>query len=112
MYSTRLVTLVQFGSSWEMSSVKDSLTMECTVKYMQALTGKSSFWLINLVICANFQIMICFAFSVAILVIYLTQMLKMDDNTATAIYHAFNMLCYFSPLFGAMLADSLLGKYK
>lgn len=48
----------------------------------------------------------------AILVIYLTQMLKMDDNTATAIYHAFNMLCYFSPLFGAMLADSLLGKYK
>lgn len=48
----------------------------------------------------------------AILVIYLTQMLKMDDDTATAIYHAFNMLCYFSPLFGAMLADSLLGKYK
>ena len=112
MYSTRLATLVQFGLSWEMSSVKDSLTMECTVKYTQALTGKSSFWLINLVICANFQIMIFFAFSVAILVIYLTQMLKMDDNTATAIYHAFNMLCYFSPLFGAMLADSLLGKYK
>ena len=49
---------------------------------------------------------------VAILVIYLTQMLKMDDDSATAIYHAFNMLCYFSPLFGAMLADSLLGKYK
>ncbi|CAH3158463.1 unnamed protein product, partial [Porites evermanni] len=48
----------------------------------------------------------------AILVIYLTQMLKMDDDSATAIYHAFNMLCYFSPLFGAMLADSLLGKYK
>ena len=112
MYFTRLATLVQFGLSWEMSSVKDSLTMECTVKYMQALTRKSSFWLINLVIWANFIIMIFFAFSVAILVIYLTQMLKMDDNTATAIYHAFNMLCYFSPLFGAMLADSLLGKYK
>lgn len=48
----------------------------------------------------------------AILVIYLTQMLKMDDDSATAVYHAFNMLCYFSPLFGAMLADSLLGKYK
>ena len=62
MYFTRLATLVQFGSSWEMSSVKDSLTMECTVKYVQALTGKSSFWLINLVICANFQIMIFFCF--------------------------------------------------
>lgn len=48
----------------------------------------------------------------AILVIYLTQMLKMDDDSATAVYHAFNMLCYFSPLFGAMLADSLLGKYR
>lgn len=53
-----------------------------------------------------------FLLLVAILVIYLTQMLKMDDDSATAIYHAFNMLCYFSPLFGAMLADSLLGKYK
>ena len=53
-----------------------------------------------------------FFFLAAILVIYLTQMLKMDDDSATAVYHAFNMLCYFSPLFGAMLADSLLGKYK
>ena len=56
--------------------------------------------------------LILFFLSTAILVIYLTQMLKMDDDSATAIYHTFNMLCYFSPLFGAMLADSLLGKYK
>ncbi|KAK3710372.1 hypothetical protein QZH41_012301, partial [Actinostola sp. cb2023] len=48
----------------------------------------------------------------AILVMYLTRMLKMDDNSATAIYHTFNMLCYFSPLLGAILADSWLGKYK
>ncbi|XP_031550604.1 solute carrier family 15 member 1-like [Actinia tenebrosa] len=48
----------------------------------------------------------------AILVIYLTHMLKMDDDSATAVYHTFNMLCYFSPLLGAILADSWLGKYK
>ncbi|EDO33075.1 predicted protein, partial [Nematostella vectensis] len=48
----------------------------------------------------------------AILVIYLTHMLKMDDDSATAVYHAFNMLCYFSPLLGAILADSWLGKYR
>ena len=47
-----------------------------------------------------------------ILVLYLTSMLQMSDERATAIYHAFNMFCYFSPLFGAIIADSCLGKYK
>lgn len=32
MCFTRLVILVLCGSSWEMSSVKDSLTMECMVR--------------------------------------------------------------------------------
>ena len=49
---------------------------------------------------------------IAILVIYLTTMLKMKKDKATAVYHAFNMLCYFSPIFGAILADSYLGKFK
>lgn len=48
----------------------------------------------------------------AILVIYLTSMLKMNKDDATAVYHAFNMLCYFSPIFGAIIADSFWGKYK
>lgn len=48
----------------------------------------------------------------AILVLYLTQWLKFGDDTATALYHAFSMLCYFTPLFGAMLADGFLGKFK
>jgi len=48
----------------------------------------------------------------AILVIYLTSMLKMSKDNATAVYHAFNMLCYFSPIFGAIIADSFWGKYK
>lgn len=48
----------------------------------------------------------------AILVIYLMTMLKMTKDDATAVYHAFNMLCYFSPIFGAIIADSFWGKYK
>ena len=48
----------------------------------------------------------------AILVIYLTQWLNFHDNDATAIFHAFSMLCYFLPLFGGIISDSCLGKYK
>merc|ERR550519_1217344 len=34
------------------------------------------------------------------------------ENNATIAYHSFNFLSYFTPLFGAALADSVLGKYK
>ncbi|XP_024944232.1 solute carrier family 15 member 1 isoform X3 [Cephus cinctus] len=47
-----------------------------------------------------------------ILVLYLHNKLNYDDDTATVIYHIFTMLVYFFPLLGAMLADSLLGKFK
>ncbi|XP_064598279.1 solute carrier family 15 member 2-like isoform X2 [Liolophura sinensis] len=47
-----------------------------------------------------------------ILVIYLTQRLGFHNDPATAVYHGFNMLCYFMPLFGAILADGYLGKYR
>jgi solute carrier family 15 oligopeptide transporter 1 len=48
----------------------------------------------------------------AILAIYLTNVLLYNDDDATVIYHVFAMLCYFFPLFGAMLADTLLGKFR
>lgn len=48
----------------------------------------------------------------AFLVLYLTDALNFDDNTATAIYHSFVVLCYFTPLLGAMIADGWLGKFK
>ena len=48
----------------------------------------------------------------AILILYLTRELALGDNTATAVFHSFSMLCYFTPLFGAMLADGWLGKYR
>lgn len=48
----------------------------------------------------------------AILVLYFTRALNYTDDTATAVYHGFNSVCYFMPIFGAMLADGYLGKFN
>uniref|UniRef100_V9KDK8 Solute carrier family 15 member 2 n=1 Tax=Callorhinchus milii TaxID=7868 RepID=V9KDK8_CALMI len=48
----------------------------------------------------------------AILTLYFTSFLHWDDNLSTAIYHAFTGLAYFTPVFGALIADSWLGKYR
>ncbi|CAG7715932.1 unnamed protein product [Allacma fusca] len=48
----------------------------------------------------------------AILTLYLKNVLLFEEHTATTIYHATAMLAYFTPLFGAMLADSILGKFR
>ncbi|XP_006624872.1 peptide transporter family 1-like isoform X1 [Apis dorsata] len=47
-----------------------------------------------------------------ILTLYLKNQLMYSSNTSTVIYHVFSMMVYFFPLFGAMLADSLLGKFR
>jgi hypothetical protein len=39
-----------------------------------------------------------------ILYIFFTNFIELEPNTATAIYHAFVMLCYFTPILGAILA--------
>jgi Dipeptide/tripeptide permease len=48
----------------------------------------------------------------AILAIYLRNVLLYSDDDSTVIYHVFVMLCYFFPILGAMLADTLLGKFR
>jgi POT family proton-dependent oligopeptide transporter len=56
----------------------------------------------------------------AILMIYMTQYLVnssgqlelMSENEAQGYFHLFVSAVYFMPLFGALLADGLLGKYK
>ncbi|XP_017472601.1 PREDICTED: peptide transporter family 1-like [Rhagoletis zephyria] len=47
-----------------------------------------------------------------ILVLYLTHQLLYSDDDATAIYHICIMLTYFLCLFGAIISDSWLGKFK
>lgn len=48
----------------------------------------------------------------AILSIYLTDVLLFQENTSKIIFHVFSFLVYFFPVFGAMIADSWLGKFK
>lgn len=48
----------------------------------------------------------------AVLVLYMTQKLLLDEDTATVLYHAFNMMVYFMCTFGAILSDVWLGKFK
>uniref|UniRef100_A0A3Q1GHK5 Solute carrier family 15 member 1a n=1 Tax=Acanthochromis polyacanthus TaxID=80966 RepID=A0A3Q1GHK5_9TELE len=48
----------------------------------------------------------------AVLVLYFTNFFHWDDDLATSVYHAFVALCYLTPILGATVADSWLGKYK
>lgn len=48
----------------------------------------------------------------AVLTLYFLNFLHWDENLSTTIYHAFTGLCYFTPVFGALIADSWLGKFK
>ncbi|KAF7658090.1 hypothetical protein LDENG_00017710 [Lucifuga dentata] len=48
----------------------------------------------------------------AVLTLYFLNYLHWDKNRSTSIYHAFSSLCYFTPILGAIIADSWLGKFK
>uniref|UniRef100_A0A4W4H9T5 Solute carrier family 15 member 1 n=1 Tax=Electrophorus electricus TaxID=8005 RepID=A0A4W4H9T5_ELEEL len=47
-----------------------------------------------------------------VLVLYFRYFLQWDDDLATTIYHTFVALCYLTPILGAIVADSWLGKFK
>ncbi|XP_068428090.1 solute carrier family 15 member 1 [Clinocottus analis] len=48
----------------------------------------------------------------AVLVLYFKYFLRWDDDLATSVYHIFVALCYLTPILGAIVADSWLGKFK
>ncbi|XP_066431427.1 solute carrier family 15 member 2 [Eleutherodactylus coqui] len=48
----------------------------------------------------------------AVLTLYFLNYLHWDENLSTTVYHAFSGLCYFTPVFGAILADGWLGKFN
>lgn len=48
----------------------------------------------------------------AVLTLYFINYLHWNKNLSTAVYHAFSGLCYFTPVIGATIADSWLGKFK
>ncbi|XP_035264760.1 solute carrier family 15 member 2 isoform X1 [Anguilla anguilla] len=48
----------------------------------------------------------------ALLTLYFMRYLHWDKDLSTAVYHAFSSLCYFTPVLGALIADSWLGKFR
>ena len=48
----------------------------------------------------------------AVLPLYLKYQLSYNEDNASLIYHAWCLLAYLSPIFGAIIADSFLGKFK
>uniref|UniRef100_A0AAX7USU5 Solute carrier family 15 member 2 n=1 Tax=Astatotilapia calliptera TaxID=8154 RepID=A0AAX7USU5_ASTCA len=74
----------------------------------------SGFWMFS--ICFIVVNEFCERFSYygmkALLTLYFLTYLKWDKDLSTAVYHAFSGLCYFTPILGAFIADSWLGKYK
>ncbi|TKS67168.1 Solute carrier family 15 member 1 [Collichthys lucidus] len=48
----------------------------------------------------------------AVLVLYFKYFLRWDNDLSTSIYHTFVALCYLTPILGAIVADSWLGKFK
>ncbi|GAV02681.1 hypothetical protein RvY_13217 [Ramazzottius varieornatus] len=47
-----------------------------------------------------------------VLTLYFSKMLLWSEDTTTFFYHFFTMLCYFFPIFGAWIADGMIGKFK
>lgn len=69
---------------------------------------KSVFFIIGNEFCERFS----YYGMKSILSIYLKKKLHYTEDVATVIYHTFSMFCYFTPIFGSILADTLLGKFK
>ncbi|XP_017780844.1 PREDICTED: peptide transporter family 1-like isoform X2 [Nicrophorus vespilloides] len=69
---------------------------------------KSVFFIVSNEFCERF----CYYGMRTILTIYLTDMLLYTPHEATIIFHVFTCLVYFFPIFGAMIADSYLGKFR
>ena len=58
------------------------------------------------------HLLLHFPLQKALLILYFQRFLGWNDNLGTAIYHTFVALCYLTPILGALIADSWLGKFK
>ncbi|XP_070570103.1 solute carrier family 15 member 1-like [Ptychodera flava] len=75
----------------------------CTERYPAA-----TYFIIGMEFCERY----CYYGMRTILMLYFTEILMMSDSSATSLYHTFAMLCYLTPIAGAMISDGFWGKYK
>lgn len=96
--------------SWE-----DADSVAFSVKEEKIPYPKSVFFILSTETCERFS----YYGMRTVLSLYLKHLLVKDgmasskaEDVSTAIYHAWVFLSYFTSLFGALLADSFLGKFK
>uniref|UniRef100_A0A8C5Y259 Solute carrier family 15 member 1 n=1 Tax=Microcebus murinus TaxID=30608 RepID=A0A8C5Y259_MICMU len=84
--------------------------ISCAVSFCQSCFGYplSIFFIVVNEFCERFS----YYGMRAILILYFTNFIGWDDNLSTAIYHTFVALCYLTPILGALIADSWLGKFN
>ncbi|XP_046387929.1 peptide transporter family 1-like isoform X2 [Ischnura elegans] len=88
--------------------MKDLVAVTTPQEKKEIMYPKSVFFIVLNEFCERFS----FYGMRTILSLYLRDVLLFTDDTATVIFHTFVMLCYFTPIFGAMIADSFLGKFR
>uniref|UniRef100_A0A8C3DH98 Solute carrier family 15 member 1 n=1 Tax=Corvus moneduloides TaxID=1196302 RepID=A0A8C3DH98_CORMO len=91
--------------------IKSLLSLACVVCYLQVLCfgfPLSIFFIVINEFCERFS----YYGMKAVLILYFKYFLHWEDNFSTAIYHTFVALCYLTPILGAIIADSWLGKFK
>ncbi|XP_042891417.1 solute carrier family 15 member 2-like isoform X2 [Penaeus japonicus] len=69
---------------------------------------KSVFFIIGNEFCERFS----YYGMKAILTLYLKFQLMFNEDDSTIIYHVWAMLCYFTPVIGAIIADTFLGRFR
>ncbi|XP_064091461.1 solute carrier family 15 member 2-like isoform X2 [Macrobrachium nipponense] len=69
---------------------------------------KSVFFIIGNELCERFS----YYGMKTILTLYLKYQLLFSEDSSTVIYHVWAMMCYFTPLLGAIIADTVLGRFR
>lgn len=59
-----------------------------------------------------FDVYFIYSLFLAVLSLYLKNVLDFSEPDAKILYHMFIFFVYFFPVFGAILADSFLGKFR
>ncbi|XP_037999634.1 solute carrier family 15 member 1-like [Motacilla alba alba] len=81
--------------------------VSCLQRPLSSFPFRASF-----IINSDFFEQFSFFVTAGVLIIYCINFLRWDANFTAAIYHTFVALCYLTPILGAIIADSWLGKFK
>ncbi|CAD5227431.1 unnamed protein product [Bursaphelenchus xylophilus] len=87
---------------------KEELIEAKTWGEMARLWPKQTFCIIGNEFCERFS----FYGMRTVLTLYLLNILKFSESDSTVFFTIFTAGCYFTPLFGSILADSYIGKFK